>query len=98
MGAGGLAFLATVLTALALPTWRAGHRAVGRDDGTAFTLLLGVWAIFSSACFGGVREGPMGAAVFWTLLGLATPFADERTEADLRPAAPGPDMLLRIAP
>jgi hypothetical protein len=40
----------------------------------------------------------MGAAVFWTLLGLATPVADEKTEADLRPVAPGPDMPLRTAP
>ena len=99
MGAVGLAFLATVLAALALRTWRAGRRAVrGDDDGTAFTLLLGVWAIFTSACFGVVLEGPMGAAVFWTLLGLATPATDEKTEADLRPAGPGPDMPLRTAP
>ena len=99
MGAVGVALLATLLAAVALRTWRAGRRAVrGDDDGTAFTLLLGVWAIFTSACFGVVLEGPMGAAVFWTLLGLATAPTDEKTEADLRPVAPGPDMPLRTAP
>jgi hypothetical protein len=59
---------------------------------------VGVWAIFTSACCGGVRDGPMGASVFRTLLGLTTPAADEKTEADLRPAAPDPDMDGRTAP
>jgi hypothetical protein len=40
-----------------------------------------VWAIFGSACFGVVLEGPMGAIVFWTLLGVANARTlDESTE------------------
>lgn len=40
----------------------------------------------------------MGASLVWTLLGLTTPAADEKTEADLRPAAPDPDMDRRTVP
>jgi O-antigen ligase len=29
------------------------------------------WIILASACFGVVLEGPMGAVVFWTVLGIA---------------------------
>jgi len=31
-----------------------------------------VWVLWLSACFGVVLEGPMGAVVFWTILGLAS--------------------------
>ena len=36
--------------------------------------------IFISACFGVILEGPMGAAVFWTLLGLANSAGDHSNE------------------
>ncbi len=36
-----------------------------------------VWAIFGSACFGVVLEGPMGAIPFWTFLGIANALAYE---------------------
>jgi hypothetical protein len=30
-----------------------------------------VWVLFATSCFGVVMEGPMGAILFWTLLGCA---------------------------
>lgn len=39
------------------------------------------WVILISACFGVVLEGPMGAVVFWTILGLAHSHAAEEPEA-----------------
>lgn len=56
------------------------------------------WVLWFSACFGVVLEGPMGAVVFWTALGLANAGltdlpADEPVLAeDLQPAAP-PDEV-----
>jgi len=72
MGMVGLALLLALLATMAERTWHAGRDAAqGRTDGRAFSLWLGGWGIFTSACFGVVLEGPMGAVVFWTLLGLA---------------------------
>ncbi len=69
MGAVGLACLLVLFVVLAVRTWR-----VFRDPG-AEEARLGLWAaawvILVSACFGVVLEGPMGAVVFWSLLGLA---------------------------
>ena len=42
-----------------------------RADPNAGGPWLACCAIFVSACFGVVLEGPMGAVVFWTLLGVA---------------------------
>lgn len=36
-----------------------------------WSLWLPPWVILISACFGVVLEGPMGAVLFWTMLGLA---------------------------
>jgi O-antigen ligase len=73
MGLVGLALLLALLATIAGRTWRAGRKAAqGRTDGTVFLLWLGGWGIFTSACFGVVLEGPMGAVVFWTILGLAS--------------------------
>ena len=56
--------------------------------GTVFLLWLGGWGIFTSACFGVVLEGPMGAVVFWTILGLASATsAAEREQRDEENAA-----------
>ena len=72
MGLVGLGFLLALTVALGGLLWRAGRQtARGESDGERFTLGLGAWAILVSACFGVVLEGPMGATVFWTLLGLA---------------------------
>ncbi|HVS51835.1 MAG TPA: O-antigen ligase family protein [Opitutaceae bacterium] len=78
MGLAGAALFAALLVALCALLWRAGRRtARGESDGARFTLALGAFAILVSACFGVVLEGPMGATVFWILLGLAnaTPLA-----------------------
>jgi hypothetical protein len=69
MGAVGLASLLALVAVLGVRTWR-----VVRDpavDPAALGLWAAVWVIFVSACFGVVLEGPMGAVVFWSLLGLA---------------------------
>jgi O-antigen ligase len=66
MGALGLAWFLAMFGVVAVRTWRAvraGPRAAG--------LWCAVWVILTAACFGVVLEGPMGAVVFWTVLGLA---------------------------
>jgi hypothetical protein len=52
-----------------------------------------------------VLEGPMGAAVFWTMLGLAAapspepaPAPAETAERTLHPAAPDPAIAVRTSP
>ena len=71
LGLIGAVTLAGILVVMARQTARAGRLArEGHDAG--FGAWGGVWAIFVSACFGVVLEGPMGAVVFWTLLGIAS--------------------------
>lgn len=41
-------------------------------DPVPWSLWCGAWVILVSATFGVVLEGPMGAVIFWTLLGLAS--------------------------
>jgi hypothetical protein len=65
----GLAILLLLLGLMVAKTYR-----IVRDpmvEGKTLALWASVWVIFVSACFGVVLEGPMGAVVFWTLLGLA---------------------------
>ncbi|MBS0632844.1 MAG: O-antigen ligase family protein [Verrucomicrobia bacterium] len=87
MGFAGLAAFLAFAFLLTRRTWR-----VMRDpDATPADLGLWscAWVILISACFGVVLEGPMGAVVFWSLLGLAsTPPEPVVTEADGAPAAP----------
>jgi hypothetical protein len=45
-----------------------------------WSLWCSVWVILISACFGVVLEGPMGAVIFWTALGLANAAAKEPSE------------------
>jgi hypothetical protein len=48
-----------------------------------------------AACFGVVLEGPMGAAVFWTILGLASATStSERERRDAQDALNAPDDAL----
>jgi O-antigen ligase len=87
---GFLLFLA-VLAAMARRTWRAGQ--IERASPTAARTLpfwLAAWAIFVSACFGVVLEGPMGAVVFWVVLGLANAPTAARAEAEPAVAASVP--------
>jgi len=69
MGFVGLLSLTAVVAAFAAATWRALRDS--RTELAAAGLWPAAWAIFVSACFGVVLEGPMGAVVFWSLLGLA---------------------------
>lgn len=69
MGIIGFVSFLAVLLALAIRTWRAL-----RGPETVFvsgTWWCAAWVILVCACFGVVLEGPMGAVVFWTLLGVA---------------------------
>jgi O-antigen ligase len=63
---------------------------IARREPVAGGLWGGGVVIFVSACFGVVLEGPMGAVVFWTLLGVANASyhaAQESAEADEAAAA-----------
>jgi O-antigen ligase len=73
MGVVGLLPFLAFLGLVALRTWRSGRlAAAGEAGGRDFGLWVGAWVILVSACFGVVLEGPMGAVIFWTVLGLAS--------------------------
>jgi O-antigen ligase len=65
MGAVGLVGLIAVLCVFARRTWQAVRRSAHES-----APWCAAWVMFVSACFGVVLEGPMGAVVFWCLLGL----------------------------
>lgn len=67
LGAAGLACWLAIAVAMAAMTRRVLRQ--GSADGRGFASVS--WVIWISACFGVVLEGPMGAVVFWTALGLA---------------------------
>lgn len=79
MGLAGLAAFLVLVAAMAARTWRLARLA--RTDDAALPA-LGWWSVswvmFVSGCFGVVLEGPMGAVIFWTSLGMAN-----ATTADL---------------
>jgi O-antigen ligase len=77
MGLAGLLPFLAIVGLMALRTIRA-IRAGQKDD---IMLWCSAWIIFTSACFGVVLEGPMGAVVFWTLLGLANATNSQVVEA-----------------
>jgi hypothetical protein len=79
MGLAGLAGLLGVLIIVAARTWQAVRR--GPEAAAPW---CAAWVIFVSACFGVVLEGPMGAVVFWTVLGVAQASAAERSAAENR--------------
>lgn len=54
-------------------------RAARRGPTPETALWCAAWAILTSACFGVVLEGPMGAVVFWITLGIANAAAHEST-------------------
>jgi hypothetical protein len=66
MGAIGLLLFLAAMSIVAVRTWRAVR--AGPEQAAPW---CAIWVIFTSACFGVVLEGPMGAVVFWTLLGVA---------------------------
>ena len=68
MGLIGLALWLTFCAVLLQRTWQALRTS---DDQTGWALWCGAWVILVSATFGVVLEGPMGAVIFWSILGLA---------------------------
>lgn len=66
MGAVGLATFAIILVLV----MRATNSAIPQSPEAAGPWAA-VWIMFVAACFGVVLEGPMGAVVFWSTLGLA---------------------------
>jgi len=70
MGGIGLATFLAFVGVLVLKTWRPLRDR--STDPVAVGLWCAVWVILTSACFGVVLEGPMGAVVFWSVLGLAS--------------------------
>ncbi len=82
MGLLGLVLWIGVIGAMAARTLRLARRV--RTDDSALPALgwwSVSWVILTSACFGVVLEGPMGAVVFWTALGLANSSDKETSEA-----------------
>jgi hypothetical protein len=67
MGAAGLILFLWFIALMGVHTWRAVHSGQVAD-----ALWCVPWVILTSACLGVVLEGPMGAVVFWTVLGLAS--------------------------
>ncbi len=70
MGIIGLAVFAAVAAAMIFNTW--GALRDRSTDNVEVGLWCAAWVILTSACFGVVLEGPMGAVVFWSVLGLAS--------------------------
>ncbi len=77
MGAAGLLLFLLIIAFVAAHTWR----AIPRDLSLAAPWCV-AWAMFISACLGVVLEGPMGAVVFWTTLGLAHGLDPSATPTD----------------
>lgn len=74
MGAVGALVFVSLVGIMAATTRRALRR---QDDPVAPGLWTAAWVILVSACFGVVLEGPMGAVVFWSILGLANGTQDQ---------------------
>jgi O-antigen ligase len=98
MGLVGAAAFLVLLAIITVRTWRALRGPARAREASVFW--CAAWVILICACFGVVLEGPMGAVVFWTLLGLAnsadgaasemTAAADEHAPAALpTPASSG---------
>ena len=93
----GLVPFAFVIAGLARHTVAAVRRhRTQPDDPTAMADWLGVWVVLVCACFGVVLEGPMGAVVFWTLLGMAN--ATPSSEADHAAASATAEPVAAGAP
>ena len=78
MGGVGLAAWLGIAVGMGAMTRRILLR--GTADGRGLVSIA--WGIWISACFGVVLEGPMGAVVFWTVLGLANAAAPPAAEID----------------
>lgn len=78
---------------MGLIAWRLVKSAKRRDAATG--TWSAAWIILISACFGVVLEGPMGAVVFWSLLGLAsaTPTSPQHDVGNREIASPDVEPL-----
>lgn len=97
MGLVGLALLAWLYGILVVRTWRIVRNPA--SDATQVALWVALWPIAISACLGVVLEGPMGAVVFWSLLGLANAYrsAPEPIASEVEPT-PTKEPVLGSAP
>lgn len=103
-GVAGLASFLVILACILTATWRAMRTSGSPPEDVALWALL--WPLLVSACLGVVLEGPMGAMVFWTTLGLAhiapanpaTPPASAETVADHRSVPHHPPLGQQTEP
>jgi hypothetical protein len=86
MGFLGLAIWLAVSAAMARVVWRLFRS--GDPDGLG--LASAACVIWISACVGVVLESPMGAVIFWTVLGLANSSPQPLPAAAVRPSQGGP--------
>ncbi len=91
MGLLGLLLWLTVTAGMAVLTRRIFRQGAWDNLG----LISVAWVLWISGCFGIVLEGPMGAVVFWTVLGLANAgsVAEEVPEIAADPALAAPADL-----
>lgn len=97
MGVAGLAVWLGFCAILLRQTWRGLRRS---ENPVVWSLWCGAWVILVSATFGVVLEGPMGAVIFWTLLGLASALTYEEKETavpDAETALPQPKPTELVA-
>lgn len=93
---GGLGLAAWLAVAVGMGGLTLRCFRLGQSDAIGFVCIA--WVLWFSACVGVVLEGPMGAVVFWTVLGLANRElaelkADEPVPvADLQPALPADEV------
>jgi len=98
MGALGLAAWLAVAVGMGVLT----RRCFSGGNLDAIGLVCIAWVMWFSACVGVVLEGPMGAVVFWTVLGLANRSLSEQpadepvTVADLQPDLPADEVTATL--
>ncbi len=78
MGVVGVTVYLAIILMLANRVWT----CAGLQDLETLAPLLGAAMVFTSACFGVVLEGPMGAVVFWSLMGLGAGMLGAKSEAE----------------
>ena len=79
MGLVGAGLFLAMIAALTVRLWRTLRQP--EHIFTTGACGLAAWVLLACAGFGVVLEGPMGAVVFWTLLGLAQPRPEEAEES-----------------
>lgn len=98
MGLVGLLPFLAIVALLMRGTFRAVNLPKAQSQSAA--LWCSALVLFMSACFGVVLEGPMGAMVFWTVLGLAhqeltaNKETSELKQAELTTTTPTPNLTL----